>query len=73
MNIKHHRPYEVARKKAYPDVKDQLDAIWKFIEAAKGKVELPDEVEAMATKIRYVKVRFPKDGIKKVIPSSSTT
>lgn len=44
----------------YPDVGDQLDALWKgFAAMAEGK-EPPGDSMAMLEQIRAVKERFPK-------------
>ena len=65
MNINHHRPYREARKKLYPNVKDQLDAIWKAIDeiANQTGILLPQESADMLNRINEVKAKCPKEGL----------
>ncbi len=56
--IKFRRDYKDARKTEYPTTGDQLEAIWKWIEANPGK--MPAEVAQVMEKIGSVKVKFPK-------------
>jgi len=53
--------YQMMRKQEYPDVGDQLDAIFKQFDADKrgGKTLEPD-ADALLTEINAVKVRHPK-------------
>ena len=50
MKVSNKRTYQEARKKEYPPIEDQLDAIWK------GGA---DEA-AMRLKIKKIKDKFPK-------------
>jgi hypothetical protein len=50
MKVKFTNDYAKLRKKSYPSIEDQLDAIWK------GGTDM----EAMRKKIAAVKTRFPK-------------
>jgi len=43
------------RKHDYPDIGDQLDAIWKQLTPAPGS-----EAEAMKAKITAIKTKYPK-------------
>ncbi|AOY90566.1 hypothetical protein BKK79_01015 [Cupriavidus sp. USMAA2-4] len=45
----------------YPDVGDQLDAIWKAL-ATLPRESLPTETSAMLDRVQAVKARFPKPG-----------
>jgi hypothetical protein len=67
MSIQHHRPYRVARKHHYPSTGDQLDAIWKAIETIgeQAGIDFPQDVVDQLEKIRKVKAKCPKEGIKK--------
>jgi hypothetical protein len=47
------------RASTYPSIGDQLDAIWKVLEAA--SVPLPPEAAEMLKRIKAVKARFPKE------------
>lgn len=56
--VKFRRDYREARKQEYPEVGEQLDAIWKWIEANPGK--MPVEVSQVMEKLGTVKTKFPK-------------
>ena len=58
MKIEHHGDYRKQRAAAYPSVEDQLDAIWKWINAF-GAHPSP-EAAAMLDRVKAVKMRFPK-------------
>lgn len=58
--ITHRRDYAQARKAEYPDVGDQLDAIWAAL--AVSGLNLPAETNAMLARIGTVKTKFPKPG-----------
>lgn len=53
--------YKEKRKKEYPDIGDQIDAIWKQLEAdsEKGKI-LEKEASEILQKIREVKNKYKK-------------
>jgi hypothetical protein len=63
MKIIHHEPYDVARRKAMPDMGDQLDALWKLVELlstanpalAKALKDSPE-----FSRIKEVKQKIPK-------------
>ena len=50
MKLHHLTPYEFRRKNAYPNIADQLDAIWKGGE----------DLELMKSKVLAVKTKNPK-------------
>lgn len=50
-------PYDEARKQAYPDMGDQLDAIW---EELSSKTIITSEAAAMLDAILAVKAKYPK-------------
>ena len=58
------KPYRDERKDLYPDVGDQLDALWKAVMLLTEDGELlPDsaiETKRMITKIRSIKESIPK-------------
>ena len=56
MKIRHVRDYREARKAEYPDVGDQLDAIWGFLRTMK----LPKDAQDLVDEIDWVKDRYPK-------------
>lgn len=58
MKITIKQDYAAARRKAYPSLADQLDAVWKHISAQPGPKQ-PD-VQAMLDKVAAVKARYPK-------------
>lgn len=52
------RDYAEARRTEYPEIGEQLDAIWKALAADPKR--LPLEAQAMLARIDTVKTRFPK-------------
>lgn len=71
MKLTHRRPYKQARKQLYPDVGDQLDAIWKAIDeiANQTGILLPQESVDMLSRIHEVKAKCPKEGLRKNQPN----
>lgn len=57
MRIIHYDDHRPARAADYPDIGEQLDAIWKALEQMG---ELPAETRDMLEQIRAVKARYPK-------------
>ena len=55
-------PYSEARKGEYPDIGEQLDALWKAVRGLYGDVPLPEDVQALADAIDKVKEDHPKNG-----------
>jgi hypothetical protein len=55
MKIEHNDDYRARRKAEYPNIGDQLDALWKFVKDGDLVV-----VQDMLTKITAVKQRYPK-------------
>lgn len=53
------RNYAEARRTEYPEVGEQLDVLWKAIEAL-GKNKLPSEANAMLSRVQAVKTKYPK-------------
>lgn len=61
MKIKVPGDYRQARRAAYPDLAEQLDAVWKTLGALQASgVELAPATQEMLDGIRGVKARFPK-------------
>lgn len=56
MVIVHRRDYRDARKTEYPDVGDQLDAIWGILRSLK----LPKDAQNLVDEIDRIKRKFPK-------------
>lgn len=56
--------YTTARKAAYPDVGDQLDAILKVIDAIRRSEPLPADALEVLDKVRRVKATYPKQEAK---------
>ena len=53
--------YAKYRKAAYPDIGDQLDALWKIIEKlVDDNVDIGDEGYEMLDQIQTVKTTYPK-------------
>lgn len=58
MKIAHRQNYADLRRRSYPRIEDQLDALWKFLADTPGKK--PAEVQAMLDTITAIKTRYPK-------------
>lgn len=56
MRIKHVRDYRQARKDEYPDIGDQLDAIWGILRSLK----LPKDAQDIVDEIGRIKRKYPK-------------
>jgi hypothetical protein len=57
MKIKHDADYRQKRVAEYPDIGDQLDAIWKQL----GQLPLlVSETEIMLNRVKEIKQRYPK-------------
>ncbi|KIA80355.1 hypothetical protein QR66_10815 [Chromobacterium piscinae] len=56
MKIHHMGDHVALRRAAYPEVGEQLDALWKALAA----VPLPPEAEAMRQRIQAIKQQYPK-------------
>lgn len=54
-----HETYADFRRYAYPNIGDQLDAIWKILDGA-GLLSADPQVKAIHDKVNAVKARFPK-------------
>lgn len=52
----------VAREAAYPEVGDQLDAIWKIVDALVDRKPLPADALAVRAAVARVKATYPKPG-----------
>lgn len=52
------RNYAEARRTEYPEIGEQLDAIWKALESS--GLNLPPETSAMLARVNGVKAKFPK-------------
>lgn len=50
----------IARQAAYPDTGEQLDALWKIVDALINRQPLPAEALAVRDAIATVKARYPK-------------
>lgn len=57
MKLVHTADYRKLRAKEYPDIGDQLDALWKML---RTQAQADPEAKAMLDKIDAVKARFPK-------------
>lgn len=57
------RKYADDRAKEYPQVSDQLDAIWLGLKALALGERLPAETEEMISAIEAVKAKYPKPGV----------
>ena len=56
MKIRHVRDYRQARKDEYPDIGDQLDAIWGILRSLK----LPKDAQDIVDEIGRIKRKYPK-------------
>ena len=61
MIISHKRCYKESRRSEYPDIGDQLDAVYKLAKALQGTIELPPDVLKWIADIDEVKTKFKKD------------
>jgi hypothetical protein len=52
--------YATARKAAYPDIGDQLDAIHKLLDAIRRSEPAPAEALAVLDRVQAVKATYPK-------------
>lgn len=57
MKIVHVEDYAKLRREAYPDVGDQLDAMWKMLANVNPKTP---EAQAMLDQVAAVKTKYPK-------------
>lgn len=57
MKIKHDADYRQKRAAEYPDIGDQLDAIWKELEQ---RPLLDSDAENMLNRVKEIKQRYPK-------------
>jgi len=61
MKIRHHEPYAPLRRRAYPSVGEQLDAVLKMAQALQEQgIALPDETQAWIAQCQAVKQRYVK-------------
>lgn len=64
MIINHKESPQELRAAAYPDIGDQLDAVFKLAESLHEQgLKLPAEVVHWIDQCRGVKNKFPKDGL----------
>jgi len=49
-----------ARKASYPDAGEQLDALWKIVDALINRQPLPADALAVRDQIAQIKARYPK-------------
>jgi hypothetical protein len=57
MKITHTRDYAEARRSEYPDIGDQLDALWSFVVMQKN---LPPDTKKILDEITATKIKYPK-------------
>ncbi len=57
MKIKHDADYRQKRAAEYPDIGDQLDAIWKELEQ---RPLLVSDAKNMLNRVKEIKQRYPK-------------
>lgn len=53
--------YKESRRSEYPDIGDQLDAVYKLAKSLQGTIELPPDVLKWIADIDEVKTKFKKD------------
>lgn len=62
MKIRHSESYVPLRSAAYPQIGEQLDAIYKLAASLQAQgIELPEETLQWIDKCREVKARYPKN------------
>lgn len=62
MKVSHQSDYRLKRQNEYPDIRDQLDALWSIVmELSKGNI--PSEAQDVANAIAAVKLKYPKPKI----------
>ncbi|KZE85005.1 hypothetical protein AWB61_03235 [Chromobacterium sp. F49] len=59
MKIHHAGDHAAARRQQYPDIGDQLDALWRMVADAPPD-QLPPQTKAMLAEIQAVKQTYPK-------------
>lgn len=57
MRITHLDPHDERRRAEYPDIGDQLDAIWKALAL---NPDLPPDTADMLKRVQQVKDKYPK-------------
>jgi hypothetical protein len=62
MKIRHVRDYAEARREDYPDIGDQLDAIWAVLKTQ----NLPKETRDLLDRVEAVKRKYPKPKTKEI-------
>ncbi|NSX14946.1 hypothetical protein HTY52_12760 [Cupriavidus taiwanensis] len=58
MKITHRPDHAPLRRAEYPNIGDQLDAVWKALGALPASA-LPPETRAMLEQVQAVKARYP--------------
>lgn len=58
MKIKIKQDYRKRRRAEYPDIGEQLDAIWKYVNDAPGNKSA--DVKEILDRVNAVKAKFPK-------------
>jgi ABC-type Fe3+-citrate transport system substrate-binding protein len=52
--------YRKLRAREYPSVGDQLDALWKTVQALQDGKSIPDDAAEVLSRIRSIKAGAPK-------------
>lgn len=60
MKINHKSDYAARRRAEYPSIADQLDALWKLIDATTGAANIPADSATVLNAIKAVKQKYPK-------------
>ena len=53
-------PYTVQRRREYPPIGDQLDALWKLIQTNADKIDLAEAAPLLAA-VQEIKNKYPKE------------
>ena len=53
-------PYQELRRRDYPETSEQLDALWKAVDALSKGTPIPPDAQTVLNDIQDVKTRFPK-------------
>jgi hypothetical protein len=54
------KTYKTLRKEEYPPISDQLDALWKLIQANADKIDLAEAAPLLAA-VQEIKNKYPKE------------
>lgn len=62
MKITHQSDYSERRRREYPDVREQLDALWKIFDRLdkRAEIDIGEDGREMLSRVIGVKTKYPK-------------